>query len=75
MWGCAAKILCLFLRNMVDNCGYFMPEQAKNIRQFLYCPTSYRVPQIDGKTSGLSAPGGISFKNTMHELRRKVFRT
>ena len=54
-WGYAAKILCLFLRDMIEHCRYFTPEQAEKVRQWLYCPIDKNV--IDNmKECGVSLP-------------------
>ena len=42
-WGYAAKILCLYLRDIVEHCRYFNPEQAQKARQWLYCPIDKKV--------------------------------
>lgn len=37
-WGYAAKILCLFLKEVVEHRRYFTSEDAEKARRWLYCP-------------------------------------
>lgn len=37
-WGYGTKILCLFLRDMVDHCRYFTEDEVKEVRKLLYVP-------------------------------------
>ncbi|MBN2315273.1 MAG: hypothetical protein JXM79_15190 [Sedimentisphaerales bacterium] len=42
-WGYGAKILCLFLREIVLHCRYFTPEEAVKVRRWLYCPIDSKI--------------------------------
>lgn len=42
-WGYAAKILTLFLRDIVEHCRYFSDDQAKRARKWLYTPMDSEV--------------------------------
>jgi hypothetical protein len=37
-WGYGAKILCLFLRDMIENCLYFSVDKVEETRKCLYVP-------------------------------------
>jgi len=37
-WGYGAKILCLFLRDMIENCQYFNIDEVEETRKCLYVP-------------------------------------
>ena len=37
-WGYGTKILSLYLRDIVEHCRYFTPDQAEKARKWLYAP-------------------------------------
>ena len=66
-WGYAAKILCLFLREMVLHCRYFEPEQAEKVEQWLYCP-------IDSKVMNAMKARGVPLNFTrIMDINKKRF--